>query len=51
MFDNNINNDENKIDFEFFEESKKVLIGMTEKTIKNNFSLDSIKAATCSFNE
>ena len=51
MFDNIINNDKNKIDIKFFEDSKKVLIGMTEGTIKNNFTLDSIKAATCSFDE
>ncbi len=37
MFDNIINNDKNKIDTKFDEESKKVLNGMTEGTI-NNFT-------------
>ena len=43
---NNIN-----IDFEIFEKRKKALIGMTEGSIKNNFTLDKINAATCNFDE
>ena len=45
MFDNIIKNN-NNIDKEFIENSKKALIGMTEGSIKNSFTLDKIKAAT-----
>ena len=47
MFDK-IKKSEN-IDLEFIEKSQKVLIGMTEGSIKNKFTLDKINAATSDF--
>ena len=44
MFENILNNN-NNIDKEFIEKCRKELIGMTEGSIKNCFTLDQIKAA------
>ena len=44
MFDQIIKS--NRIDVDFIESKKKMLIGMTEGFIKNSFTLDKIKAAT-----
>lgn len=49
MFDNIIKNNKN-IDLKFMNKSKKALIGMTEGSIKNNFTLDKINAATLNLN-
>ena len=50
MFDNIIKNNKN-IDLKFMNKSKKALIGMTEGSIKNNFTLDKINAATLNLND
>ena len=50
MFENIIKYNSN-IDLEFIDKSKKALIGMTEGSIKNEFTLDKIKAATINLNE
>ena len=42
----NIMKDSKNIDFDLINKSKKALIGMTEGSIKNNFTLDQINAAT-----
>ena len=47
----NIMRDSKNIDFDFLNQSKKVLIGMTEGSIKNNFTLDQINAATWNIHE
>ena len=48
MFDNIIKSNK-KIDFEFINSRKGILIGMTEGSIKHNFTLDKINAATYNF--
>ena len=45
LFDNVLKDNKN-IDLDFINKSKKALIGMTEGSIKNNFTLDKINAAT-----
>ena len=45
LFDN-VSKDNKNIDLDFINKSKQVLIGMTEGSIKNNFTLDKINAAT-----
>ena len=46
MFSNILKNNEN-IDLEFINKRKNILLGMTEGSIKNAFTLDQINAATC----
>lgn len=50
MFENILKNNKN-IDFEFINKSKKALIGMTEGSIKDKFTLDKISAATYNLKE
>lgn len=50
MFDNIIKNNKN-IDLEIINQKKKALIGMTEGSLKNNFTLDKINAATFELNQ
>ena len=50
MFDNIIKKNKN-IDLAFINKSKKALIGITEGSLKNNFTLDKINAATYNLNE
>ena len=50
LFDKIIKNNEN-IEQEYIDKCKKVLIGMTEGSIKNAFTLDEINAANCNFED